>query len=326
VVAPVAPASLAAEVGQLPAEQLLLTSGPYRVYYAHAGQIPSLLQEIGRLREITFRAVGEGTGRAIDLDRFDAHYLHLFVWQGATQEVVGAYRLGRTDRILASQGQKGLYTATLFNFAAEFLQGIQPALELGRSFVRQEYQKNYAALLLLWKGIGRYLVQRPQYQYLFGPVSISNAYNEFAQGLLATWLSMHRFLPELAPYIRPKYPFLLHPDRNEELRLALAGTEAVEDLSALLAEVDPHRRGVPVLLRQYLKLGGKILGFNRDPHFNQALDGLILVDLRQTPAPVLQRYMGKEGWVRFAACHGQDPRKAIPVELGGGLEWGERPC
>ena len=100
----------------------------------------------------------------------------------------------------------------------------------------------------------------------------------------------------------------------------------MEDLSALLAEVDPHRRGVPVLLRQYLKLGGKILGFNRDPNFSQALDGLILVDLRQTPAPVLQRYMGKEGWVRFAACHGQDPRKAIPVELGGGLEWGERPC
>jgi len=328
VVAPVAPPSLAAEVNQLPAEQLLVTSGPHQVYYAHAGQIPALLQEIGRLREITFRAVGEGTGRAIDLDRFDAHYLHLFVWQAATQEVMGAYRLGRTDQILATQGKEGLYTATLFNFADRFLQDIQPALELGRSFVRQEYQKNYAALLLLWKGIGRFLVQRPQYQHLFGPVSISNAYNEFAQGLLATWLSMHTFLPELAQYIHPKHPFHLQPDRDLELRLALAGTNAVEDLSALLAEVDPQRRGVPVLLRQYLKLGGKILGFNRDPHFNQALDGLILVDLRQTPAQVLQRYMGKEGWASFAAYFGQgeDARGSVAVRLSCGLEWVERPC
>ncbi len=305
VVAPVAPPTLAVEVEQLPASQLLLVSGTYKVYYAHARQIPSLLQEIGRLREITFRAVGEGTGQAIDLDRFDAHYLHLFIWQAATREVVGAYRLGRTDRILATQGREGLYTATLFDFADKFLRDIQPALELGRSFVRQEYQKNYAALLLLWKGIGRFLVQQPHYQYLFGPVSISNAYNEFSQGLLATWLSMHTFLPELAQYIRPKHPFHLQPGRDQELRLALAGTEAVEDLSTLLADVDPQRRGVPVLLRQYLKLGGKILGFNRDPQFNQALDGLILVDLRQTPAAVLQRYMGPEGWVKYMGCQGQ---------------------
>ncbi|MGQ9921561.1 MAG: lysophospholipid acyltransferase family protein [Desulfobacca sp.] len=305
VVPPVAAKTLAAEVRQLPREQLLVASGAYQVYYAHAPQIPALLQEIGRLREITFRAVGEGTGRAIDLDRFDAHYLHLFVWQGATQEVVGAYRLGRTDQILATLGPDGLYTATLFHISDKFLQSLQPALELGRSFVRQEYQKSYAALLLLWKGIGRFLVRQPQYQYLFGPVSISNAYNEFAQGLIATWLSMHTFLPELAQQIRPKHPLRLQPEHHQTLRLALTGTGAVEDLSALLADLDPQRRGVPVLLRQYLKLGGKILGFTRDPHFNQTLDGLILVDLLQTPATVLQRYLGKEGWARYLASHGR---------------------
>ena len=305
VAAPVPAWQLAQEVNLLPPAQLLLTSGGQKVYYAQARQIPHLLQEIGRLREITFRGVGEGTGRGIDLDRFDAHYLHLFVWNEATAEVVGAYRLGRTDRLLVDQGQAGLYTATLFDFAQEFWQQLPPALELGRSFVRPEYQKNYTALLLLWQGIGRYLAQRPYYHYLFGPVSISNAYNEFSQGLLATWLSLHTFLPELAQYLRPKNPWRVPPSRHQQLRLALAGTQAVEDLSALLADVDPQRRGVPVLLRQYLKLGGKILGFNRDPDFSNALDGLILVDLLQTSPAVLQRYMGKPGWAAFARWHGQ---------------------
>ncbi len=308
--APVPVSVLAQEFQQLPTPQHLVASGPLVVTYAQAGQIPFLLQEIGRLREVTFRAVGEGTGLSLDLDRFDAHYVHLFIWNTETREVVGAYRLGPCDKILAAQGKEGLYTASLFDFAPEFLPSIQPALELGRSFIRPEYQKTYGALLLLWKGIGRYLVREPHYRFLFGPVSISNAYNEFSQGLLATWLSMHTFLPELAQYIRPKQPFRLQPHRDQELRLALAGTQAVEDLSALLADVDPQRRGVPVLLRQYLKLGGKILGFNRDPHFNNALDGLILVDLLQTPPAVLQRYMGQAGWRHYARC--QQPGEATP--------------
>ena len=301
IIAPVCPRILAAEIARLPREQLLVVSGTHQVYYAQAEQIPSLLQEIGRLREITFRAVGEGTGRPLDQDRFDAHYLHLFVWEAAKQEVVGAYRLGLTDQILATQGKNGLYTSTLFNFTDKFLQEIQPALELGRSFVRREYQKNYAALLLLWKGIGRFLGQRPQYRYLFGAVSISNSYSELAQGLMTTWLRLHTFLPELAQNIQPRYPLQLKPDRGRELRLVLAGTDIVEELSTLLADVDPQRRGVPVLLKQYLKLGGKILGFNRDPQFNQALDALILVDLEQTPVALLQRYMGPDGWAKFAS-------------------------
>ncbi len=264
-----------------------------------ADQIPNLLQEIGRLREVTFRQVKEGTGKAIDLDRFDAHYLHLFLWNREAQEVVGAYRMGRTDRIMKELGSTGLYTATLFDFQGEFLEEINPALELGRSFIRLEYQKNYSALLLLWKGIGQFVAQNPHYQVLFGPVSISNEYNEFSQGLLATWLSMHNFLPELAQFIRPKNPFEVKKFRCQDLRLALTGTQAVEELSALIADVDPNQKGVPILLKQYLKLGGKLLGFNRDPNFNNVLDGLILVDLLQTSHQVLQRYMGKEGLARF---------------------------
>jgi putative hemolysin len=297
------PELLNQEVNNLPASQTLVHSGKLTVCYARAAQIPHLLEEIGRLREVTFRKVHEGTGKAFDLDRFDAHYLHLFLWNHEKQEAVGAYRLGGTDQIMASLGSQGLYTTTLFDFEAHFLKEIYPALELGRSFIREEYQKNYTALLLLWKGIGQFVVRNPQYQILFGPVSISNAYNEFSQGLLATWLSMHNFLPELAQFIRPKNPFQVKENRNRDLRLALAGTREVEEISALIADVDPKQKGMPILLKQYLKLGGKLLGFNRDPHFNNVLDGLILVDLLQTPHQVLQRYMGKEGLADFLQYH-----------------------
>lgn len=294
---------LVREVKNLPASQTLVESGDLTVYYGRAEQMPNLLQEIGRLREITFREVQEGTGQAIDLDRFDAHYLHLFLWNRQNREVVGAYRLGRTDRILKALGSAGLYTATLFDYQAQFLREINPALELGRSFIRVEYQKNYSALLLLWKGIGQFVVRQPHYRILFGPVSISNAYNEFSQGLLATWLHLHNFLPELAQFIRPRNPFRAGKIRGQDLRLALAGTTAVEELSALMADVDPDQKGVPILLKHYLKLGGKLLGFNRDPQFNNVLDGLILVDLIDTPPHVLQRYMGAGGAAKFAEFH-----------------------
>ncbi len=293
------------EVNLLPADQTLVQSGGQTVYYAYAHQIPNLLQEIGRLREITFREVKEGTGRSIDLDRFDDHYLHLFLWNQEKQELVGAYRLGCTDTIMADQGPRGLYTATLFDFEAQFLAATSPALELGRSFIRWEYQKNYSALLMLWKGIGHFVVRQPQYRILFGPVSISNEYSEFSQGLLATWLKMNSFLPELAQFIRPKNPLRIDKDKNQDIRLALTGTHNVEEISALLADADPQKKGVPILLKQYLKLGGKLVGFNRDPLFHDVLDGLILVDLLQTSSQVLQRYMGQSGLASFLRWHGQ---------------------
>ncbi len=198
------------------------------------------------MREVTFRQVHEGTGKAFDLDRFDAHYLHLFLWNHEKQEAVGAYRLGGTDQIMASLGSRGLYTTTLFDFEAHFLKEIYPALELGRSFIREEYQKNYTALLLLWKGIGQFVVRNPQYQILFGPVSISNAYNEFSQGLLATWLSMHTFLPELAQFIRPKNPFQVKKYRNQGFTTGFGRNPGGgRNLGADCRRRSQNRRGCP---------------------------------------------------------------------------------
>jgi putative hemolysin len=155
----------------------LVQQGDNSVYIVEANRLPNVVREIGRLREVTFRETGEGTGRAIDLDRFDSYYRHLFVWNHTNREIVGAYRLGQSDLILKNFGQNGFYTTTLFSYKRKFLDEITPALEMGRSFVRPEYQKSYAPLLLLWRGIGAYVCRNPQYKTLFGPVSISNQYH-----------------------------------------------------------------------------------------------------------------------------------------------------
>lgn len=301
-VAGVWPSVLAAEVARLPAERTLVQTDEFSVLLARAHEIPHILREIGRLREVTFRQAGEGTGQAVDLDRFDHHYWHLFVWNRQASEVAGAYRMGPSDEILACMGPQGFYTNELFQWKKPFLDRISPALELGRSFVRPEYQKSYAPLLLLWKGIGQFLLRNPQYKLLFGPVSISNGYTAASRELMVKFLSAYRQSGELAPLVRARNPFRRRASSvSSRLADELIGTEQwdVEELSALIADVEIDRKGVPILLKQYLKLGGELVAFHVDRRFSDSLDGLIVVDLRKTDTRVLDRYMGKDGAARF---------------------------
>jgi putative hemolysin len=294
---------LASEVSALPPEQQLTASAGLEVYHARARQIPSLLQEIGRLREVSFRAAGEGTGRALDLDLFDEYYEHLFLWNPATREVVGAYRLGDADRICARFGKRGLYTSTLFEFREPLLELLNPALELGRSFVRAEYQKSFAALLMLWKGIGEYVARNPRYGVLFGAVSISSDYGVLSREMLVEYLRRHSYELRLAHLVRARRPFR-HRHGVRALGTELAALGDIETLSGLLSDLEPDGKGVPILLRQYLKLGGRLLGFNVDPAFANSIDCLIMVDLRETDPRVLARYMGREAARSFLARHG----------------------
>jgi len=287
VVEPADPMAVASEIASLPVRCRLNGSGDLEVYLAGASEIPTVLHELGRLREITFRAAGEGTGESTDRDAFDEQYLHLFVWNARKQELVGAYRIAPTDVV------RDLYTATLFRYDKEFVRKLGPALELGRSFVRQEYQRNFIPLLLLWKGIGTFLARNPRYKTLFGPVSISNQYEAVSRELMVKFLERYASLREWAGLVRNRKAFrggLLKGARRPVFRRT---TFDVEELSELVGDVEGKRTGVPVLLRQYLKLGGKLLGFNVDPKFANALDGLILVDLTQTEPKLLERYLGR---------------------------------
>jgi putative hemolysin len=288
------------EIESLSPGDRLLDSGTYAVYCSRAARIPNTLREIGRLREIAFRQAGEGTGRAMDLDRFDAHYHHLWIWNRKSQEVVGAYRLAGTDSVRA---RRDLYTSTLFRFRAGLLEKFHPALELGRSFIRPEYQKNPIALLLLWKGIGRYVARNPRYRVLFGPVSISREYNPASRDLMVSFLEAHCGNPELAALVEPRRRLRSHRLRTCDTRLLGSLLADVDELSEVVADVESDGKGVPVLLRQYLNVGGQMLGFNVDADFSDVVDGLVVVDLARLSRKLLDRYLGKPGAETFLEAH-----------------------
>lgn len=304
---PVAPAGdtteFIREIESLPRDQLLLSSGACDVYYAVSDQIPQVLQEIGRLRELSFRAVGEGTGNASDLDLYDSYYTHLFVWDRNTEMIVGGYRMGHTDKILDTYGLKGLYVHSLFKLSPELTADLRCSLELGRSFVRVEYQRSYSSLMLLWKGICWYLKRNRQYRILFGPLSISNDYHPISQKLLVQFLRNRNSEIRRTSHITPRRPFRAKSNLIDDL-IDLDSID-LNIISDLLSTVESDDKGVPVLLRQYLKLGGHILGFNIDPNFNNAIDCLLWVDLMNTDLPLLIKYMGKDEAIEYRKIHGR---------------------
>jgi putative hemolysin len=301
--APLAPPEsldvMAREVAALPAEKILLTSGAYKLCLASACEIPATLREIGRLREIAFRAVGEGSGLGRDIDAFDQSYLHLVLWNVHRCEVVGAYRIGQTDEILRTHGVGGLYTSTLFRYERRLLDEMGPALELGRAFVRQEYQKDYSPLLLLWRGIGAFVARNPRYRRLFGTVSISRDYQSLSQQILARFLYATSYRDDLAPLVEPRNPPPFLRDGRGAPAILRSVARTVADVGALVAEIEADGKGVPVLLRQYLKLNARLLGFNVDPAFGGVLDGLMMVDLKEVDRELLVRYLGRDGAVHF---------------------------
>jgi putative hemolysin len=295
------------ELRSLPPEQVLLESGGFAVLEARSVQIPTLLEEVARLRELTFRQEEEGTGAPMDTDRFDLHYRHLVLWNRERSEIAGAYRMGLSEEILPAFGPRGFYTHSLFHFGRRFLDRIGPAIELGRSFVRTEYQKSYQPLFLLWKGIARFVSLNPQYRHLFGPVSITRAYRSRSRQIMAAFLEENNRVTETARLVRPRRPFRRGPLKVPELRGALDGVGDLQELSDLISEIEGGRKGVPVLIRQYLRLGGMVLGFNVDPLFRDALDALVLLDLAQTDRKTLVRYMGADGADAFLRIHAGPP-------------------
>lgn len=273
----------------------LVESADWAVALFRGSEDPELLEEIGRAREISFRAAGEGVGREIDVDRFDPHYEQLVLWNLKDGVIAGGYRIGPTSSILPVYGPAGLYTSTLFRYQPGFFRRLGPAAELGRSFVSPAYQKHYMALLTLWQAIGAWVCRHPEVRYLFGPVSISQCYQPVSRMLMSIALQATAGDPELARLVRPRRP-LRAPGaaaiRREWQRLRL---NEAEQLSELVASIEPDGKGLPVLLRQYLRLGGRLLAFSVDPEFSGVLDGLILVDLLRTEQDLLERYLTPEG-------------------------------
>ncbi len=284
------------DINQLKKHQLLITSDQFQVFYANSQELEAILPEIGRLREISFRATGEGSGLARDLDEYDQHYLHLFIWDNEKYAIVGAYRFGLVDQILETKGIKGLYSKSLYHFDEQFIRDMTKdkgyAIEMGRSFICPEYQRNKNSLLLLWKGISEFVFRFPQYNTLYGPVSISNDYSRYSRALITRFLEIHHFDDSKAKKISPVKAQQI-PERVFWTQEMLSMVSDNKLISRLVQRMEGDK-GIPIILRQYLSLNGKLVCFNVDKNFNYSLAGLIIVDLYNVPEKVLGRYMGTE--------------------------------
>lgn len=277
----------------------LAGSGPLVVTEVDAAEAPACMAELGRLREFAFRAAGEGTGKVSDVDRFDIGYRQLVLWDEARGRIAGGYRLGPVDELLRHNGVDALYTRSLFAFDDGLVEALAPAVELGRSFVHPSYQRHPATLFLLWKAIGAWLVRHPWYRHLLGPVTVSPLYGTCARSLILSWLETHALDRERAALVAP-----LHPpaeDVRTDWRSMARGLPDVEGLDQAVKDWEGGKRGLPVLLRHYLRLGARMLCASVDPNFNSATDCLLQLDLATMPETMRTRYMGRSGALAWTA-------------------------
>jgi putative hemolysin len=288
IIDPVSTELILSDLTRLDREYFLFSAGSFSVYCAPYSSIPHIMREIGRLREITFREVGEGTNKSIDLDQYDLYYNHLIMWDGINKRIAGSYRIGKGKDIMAQYGKKGFYLSSLFMIKKGFNQVLEKSLELGRSFVIKEYQRHPLALFSLWKGILWYLMKNPEYQYLIGPVSISNDFSRRSKSLIVEFMKENYFDHTLSVFIKPRKKYKTPNKISNSNRNILENIDDnLKTLDLYINELQPALF-LPVLMKKYLQMNGKIIGFNIDPDFNDCLDGLMLVNIADIPFEMLE--------------------------------------
>jgi putative hemolysin len=293
VVEPIPEHILETEYNKIKGDYELFSIKNYSIICAPTYKIPNIINEIGRLREITFREAGEGTNKSIDVDEYDFYYNHLFIWDKDKSGIVGAYRIGKGREIATFYGINGFYINSLFRIKKDFLPVLIESLELGRSFIIKEYQKKPIPLFLLWKGIMIYLLKNAEYRFLIGPVSISNDFSKFSKSLIVEFIRTYFFNEEMARYIIPRKNFIVKPDRVIDRKIFIDNSESdINKIERIILDIEPGYR-LPVLLKKYMEINARIIGFNIDPKFNNCLDGLMILDLYNTP-PDLIRGLSRE--------------------------------
>lgn len=261
----------------------------YEVFCAEAKDIPNILREIGRLREITFRAVGEGTNEETDLDDYDQVYMHLFLWDNQAQRIAGAYRLGMGADIYEQTGIRGFYVHSLFKIEEEANPIFAKSLEMGRAFIIQEYQQKPMPLFLLWKGIIHVVLRNPdKVRYLTGCVSISNQFSSFSKAMMIAYIQHHFFDKKLGNYIHPRKEFRVRLSDEDERYIQNSSGEDLNKFDRFIEEVEPGNMRFPVLFKKYIKQNARIVCFNVDPKFNNSIDGFMYIDINDLPEQTIQ--------------------------------------
>ena len=298
IITPVNPLIMRSEVDDLRSKNFrLLQSKNYEVYLAPAATIPNILREIGRLREITFREIGEGTNKAIDLDHFDTYYNHMFLWDTEAECLAGAYRMGLGTEIYEAFGIDGFYLQDLFRFEPELHDMMSKSIELGRAFIIKQYQQKPMPLFLLWKGIVHTTLRFPNHKYLIGGVSISNRFSNFSKSLMIEFMKSHYYDPYLAQYVHPKKKFKVKL-KDADKDFVFDATESdLNKFDKIIDEIEPGALRLPVLLKKYIKQNARLIAFNVDPLFNNAVDGLMYIRISDLPdstvRPVLEEFQAE---------------------------------
>ncbi len=275
------------EINQAKENFLLHSQKEFEVICAPTYVFPNVLTEIGRLREITFREVGEGTNKSIDIDEYDLYYNHLVIWDKENSKIVGAYRIGRGDEIIDRFSIKGFYLNSLFKMKKGLIPVLRESLEMGRSFIVKDYQRKPLSLFLLWKGILYFLLKNPQYRYLIGPASISQEFSELSKNLIVHFFETYYFDEKLASYIKPRKKYKIDVENFDKHILLQDIGNNLNKLDKYIKEIEPGY-SMPVLFKKYIGLGAKITAFNVDPKFNNCLDGMIFLDIFDVPQNILK--------------------------------------
>ena len=269
----------------------LLQSKNYEVFFSEAATIPNILHEIGRLREITFREVGEGTNESIDLDKHDQYYHHLFLWDNETNKIAGAYRMGLGSKIYPKYGINGFYLNDLFRFEPELYDMMHKSIEMGRAFIIKEYQQKPMPLFLLWKGIMHTTLRYPEHKFLLGGVSISNQFSDFSKSLMIEFMKSNYYDPYIAQYIHPKKEYKVKL-KDADKDFIFNETEAdLNKFDKIIDELEPGSLRLPVLIKKYIKQNAKVVAFNVDPLFNNAVDGLMYIRIADIPDSTMKPVM-----------------------------------
>ncbi len=269
----------------------LLQSKNYEVFLVQSNKIPSILHEIGRLREITFREVGEGTNEAIDLDKYDQYYHHMFLWDDEAKEIAGAYRMGLGEEIYKKHGIEGFYLHELFRFEPELFDMMRKTIEMGRAFIKKEYQQKPMPLFLLWKGIVHTTLRYPEHKFLMGGVSISNQFTDFSKSLMIEFMKSHYYDPYIAQYVHPKKEFKVKL-KDADKDFVFNETEAdLIKFDKIIDEIEPGNLRLPVLIKKYIKQNARVVAFNVDPLFNNSVDGLMYIRIADLPESTVKPVM-----------------------------------
>ena len=272
-------------------DKRLLVSKNFEVFLAKREIIPNIVQELGRLREITFREIGEGTNNPVDLDPFDDHYYHLFLWDGDAKKVTGAYRMGMGAEIFKDHGINGFYLQDLFRFEPELYKMMSESIEMGRAFIIKEYQQKPMPLFLLWKGIVHCTLRFPEHKYLIGGVSISNKFSNFSKSLMIEFMRSNYYDPYVAQYVRPKKEFKVKLE-DADKDIVFDKSEAdLNKFDKIIDEIEPENLRLPVLIKKYIKQNAKVVAFNVDPLFNNAVDGLMYIRIADLPESTVKPVM-----------------------------------